>query len=310
MYYGLDVGGTKIEFGAFDKNLQRVATKRLPTPTSDYQALVETIAGLVEEHDQILGEKGSVGIGIPGIENVVDGSLLTSNVPAAKGQFLRRDLEAKLARPVQIANDANCFALSEAWDESLQGKEVVLGLILGTGFGGGIVVNGHVVSGLSNVAGELGHTRLPLDAWLHLVQWFGTTEAAPIFGCGCGKQGCIDNYLSGRGFEQLYQAKYGQSVKAIAIIEQFALGEAKAVDFVDNFVELVALCLANIQTMFDANVMMLGGGLSNFEYLYEVLPERIRPHLMASAQVPMIAKAKHGDSGGVRGAAFLNLEKA
>lgn len=308
MYYGLDVGGTKIEFGAFDKTLTRMATQRVATPTSDYQALVDAIVGLVEEYDAQFETKGLVGIGLPGVENVVDGSLLTSNVPAAKGKLLRADLEARLGRPVKISNDANCFALSEAWDEEHQGKEVVLGLILGTGFGGGIVVNGHVVSGSSNVAGELGHTRLPLDAWMLLVDFFGGADKAPIFECGCDNKGCIDNYLSGRGFEWLYAAKHGEKVKAVKIIEQFALGEAQAVEFVEMFVELLARCIANIQTMFDANVILLGGGLSNFEHLYKVLPDAIRPHLMAAAQVPQILKAKHGDSGGVRGAAFLNLD--
>lgn len=310
MYYGLDIGGTKIEFGAFNELRERVATVRVKTPASDYQALVNSVVQLVKDHDELFDSKGFVGIGIPGIESVVDGSLLTSNVPAAKGQFLRQDLELALNRPIQIANDANCFALSEAWDESSQGKEVILGLILGTGFGGGIVIHGNIVSGLSNVAGELGHTRLPLDAWLHLTQWFGSVEQAPIFECGCTNRGCIDNYLSGRGFEQLYQAKYGEHMKAIAIIEQFALQEQKAVNFVDNFIELLAICIANIQTMFDANIIFLGGGLSNFEYLYQALPSKIKPHLMASAQIPVIEKAKYGDSGGVRGAAFLNLKSA
>lgn len=307
MYYGFDVGGTKIEFGAFNQKLERVATERVPTPGGDYSALLEALKSLVEKYDAEFGEKGTIGIGIPGIESVDDGSVLTSNVPAAKGKKLRADLEALVGRPVKIENDANCFALSEAMDEEHQGQETVLGLILGTGFGGGIINNGHIISGGSHVAGELGHTRMPIDAWFHLDNSVDGIDA-PLFDCGCDNKGCIDNYLSGRGFEQLYQHYYGESVKAIDIINNYQQGEAKAVEHVDRFMELLAICLGNIFTAFDPQVVVLGGGLSNFELIYEEMPKRVKKHLMAVAKVPTIIKAKHGDSGGVRGAAFLNIE--
>ncbi|WP_299018516.1 N-acetylglucosamine kinase [uncultured Photobacterium sp.] len=302
MYYGFDVGGTKIEFGAFNEKLERVATERVPTPGDDYEKLVETLVGIIQKADEQFSCEGFVGIGIPGMEDAEDGKLLTSNVPAAKGRTLRKDLEAKLGRSVVIDNDANCFALSEAWDEELQGEKSVLGLILGTGFGGGLVFDGHVFSGMNHVAGELGHTRMPIDAWFHL------GEKAPLFECGCDNKGCIDNYLSGRGFEQLYTHYYGEKVKAVELIKRHAEGDEKAVEHVDRFMELLAICLANLFTGLDPHVVVLGGGLSNFELLYTELPKRLPKHLLSVARVPKIVKAKYGDAGGVRGAAFLNIK--
>ncbi|MFV0575448.1 MAG: N-acetylglucosamine kinase [Vibrio sp.] len=306
MYYGFDVGGTKIEFGAFNEKLERLATERIPTPGTDYQALLAAIVQLVEKYDIQFGCQGAVGLGLPGMESVDDGAVMTSNVPAAKGQFIRRDLEAALKRPVKISNDANCFALSEAWDDEHQGQESVLGLILGTGFGGGIVVNGHVVAGGSHVAGEIGHMRMPIDAWFYLEQSC-KDKPAPLFACGCEKKGCIDNYISGRGFEQLYEHYYGERIKAVELIKLYEQKEPKALEHVNRFMEFLAICFGNIFTAFDPNVVVLGGGLSNFDLIYEEMPKRIPPYLLNVGKVPKILKAKHGDSGGVRGAAFLNI---
>ncbi|WP_407333052.1 N-acetylglucosamine kinase [Enterovibrio sp. 27052020O] len=303
MYYGFDVGGTKIEFGAFDSDLKRQATERVPTPGDNYELLVETLAGLVAKYDQQFGCEGTVGLGIPGIEKAEDGTVLTVNVPAAKGRTLRADLEAKIGRAVALNNDANCFALSEAWDEELQGEKVVLGLILGTGFGGGIVLDGKVVSGKNNVAGELGHMRMPIDAWLHL------GKNAPIFECGCEKKGCIDNYLSGRGFEMLYTHFHDVEKKAVDIIADFKAGEVRDVEFVDIYMEMLAMVFAGLFTGIDPDVVVLGGGLSNFDTIYEEMPKRLPKHLLSIANPPKIMKAKHGDSGGVRGAAFLNIQR-
>ena len=202
-----------------------------------------------------------------------------------------------------LNNDANCFALSEAWDKSIVDAPTVLGLILGTGFGGGLVVRGELVSGLNNVAGELGHMRLPVDAWLA----FG--ENTPLFDCGCGQKACIDNYLSGRGFEALYQARFGSSLKAIEIIAAFYANDEATQAFVADYVDLLARVLAGIFTAIDPDVVVLGGGLSNFEYLYQALPEVLPKYLLSVASAPEIRKAQYGDSGGVRGAAFLNLKK-
>ncbi|UJF18159.1 N-acetylglucosamine kinase [Vibrio sp. SS-MA-C1-2] len=302
MYYGFDVGGTKIEFGAFDEQLNRVATERVPTPTDNYDNLVNTIAELVNKYDQQFDCKGSVGLGIPGMTDAETGLVLTVNVPAASDKPLQQDLEKAINRPVKIENDANCFALSEAWDEDLQGVDCVAGLILGTGFGGGLIFDGQVFSGSHHVAGEVGHMRLPIDAWFHL------GEKAPLFSCGCGNKGCMDNYLSGRGFEQLYLHYYGEKLSAIEIITKQAEGEEKAVEHVDRFMELVSICFANLFTALDPDVVVLGGGLSNYELLYQEVPTRMQKHLLSVAKPPKLIKAKHGDSGGVRGAAFLNIK--
>ncbi|NLS12650.1 N-acetylglucosamine kinase [Vibrio sp. SM6] len=302
MYYGFDVGGTKIEFGAFDDNLNRVATERVPTPTDDYQQLLDTLAGLIKKYDQQFQCEGKIGLGLPGMEDAETGAVLTVNVPAAKGKMLRRDLEAIIGRSVKIENDANCFALSEAWDEELRDAPSVMGMILGTGFGGGLVFDGQIFSGYNHVAGEIGHGRLPIDAWFHL------GENAPLLQCGCGKKGCMDNYVSGRGFELLYTHYYGEEKKAIDIIQAQAAGEEKAVEHVERFMELLAIILANMFTAHDPHVVVLGGGLSNYELIYEEMPKRVPKYLLSVAKCPPIVKAKHGDSGGVRGAAFLNIK--
>jgi N-acetylglucosamine kinase len=302
MYYGFDMGGTKIEFGAFNEQLERVATERVPTPGDDYDLLVNTLVGLIKKYDQQFNCTGLVGIGFPGMENADDDTVLTVNIACANGHTLRADIEAKIGRPIKIENDANCFALSEAWDDELRDVPSVMGLILGTGFGGGLVYNGQVFSGRNHVAGELGHMRVPIDAW------FALGDNPPFLQCGCGKKGCLDNYLSGRGFELLYQHKYQETKSAVDIIQSFKQGEAQAVEFIDTFLEFLAICFANIFTGTDPHVVVLGGGLSNFELIYDELPKRIPKHLLPVAKCPQIIKAKHGDAGGVRGAAFLNIK--
>ncbi|MCJ2376649.1 N-acetylglucosamine kinase [Vibrio sp. ZSDZ34] len=302
MFYGFDVGGTKIEFGAFNEKLERVATERVPTPGDDYQLLLNTLAGLVDKYDAEFGVKGKVGLGLPGMEDADHGTVLTVNIACAKDKPLRTDLEALIGREVKLENDANCFALSEAWDDELKDEPSVMGLILGTGFGGGLIYEGKVFSGRNNVAGELGHMRLPIDAWFLL------GEKAPLLDCGCGKKGCLDNYLSGRGFELLYAHYYGEKKKAIDIIQAREQGDANAVEHVERFMELLAICFANIFTGNDPHVVTLGGGLSNYDLIYEEMPKRVPKYLMSVAKCPRILKAKHGDSGGVRGAAFLNIK--
>ncbi|MCE0492521.1 N-acetylglucosamine kinase [Vibrio salinus] len=302
MYFGFDVGGTKIEFGAFDEQLERKASVRIPTPKDDYDQLVNDIASLVEKYDEQFDTQGHVGIGFPGTESSIDGTVLTVNIPCANGKKLGADLSQRLRREVKLENDANCFALSEAWDDELKNYDSVLGLILGTGFGGGLIYSGKVFSGLNGVAGEVGHMRLPIDAWFHL------GDSAPLYDCGCGKKGCLDNYLSGRGFEYLYNSKYGIKKSAKDIISDYYNGKQTEKEFVDFYLEFLAICFANILTALDPHSVVLGGGLSNFDLIYSELPKRIPKYLLSVATCPVIRKAKHGDSGGVRGAAFLNIK--
>ncbi|CAM3887335.1 N-acetylglucosamine kinase [Serratia silvae] len=300
MYYGFDMGGTKIELGVFDANLQRIWQKRVPTPRDDYRQLLTVLRDLTHEADAVCGTPGRVGIGIPGLPNE-DGTLFTANVPAAMGQPLPRDLSALIGREVKVDNDANCFTLSEAWDEEFRHYPTVLGIILGTGVGGGFIVNGKVVSGRNFITGEFGHFRLPVDA----LEVLG--RDIPRVACGCGHDGCIENYISGRGFEWMYAHFYQQQLPAQQIIAHYQVGEPQAVAHVERFLDVLAICLGNLLTIIDPHLVVIGGGLSNFAAIYQALPQRLPAHLLRVAKLPRIEKARYGDAGGVRGAAFLNL---
>ena len=304
MLYGLDIGGTKIELAVFNSQLEKQYSERVETPKSSYEDWLNTIVHLVKKADEKFGCKGSVGLGIPGFVNQSTGIAEITNIRVADNKPILRDLSALLEREVRAENDANCFALSEAWDAENAQYPSVLGLILGTGFGGGFVINGKIYSGQTGMAGELGHLQLNYHA-LKLLGW----DNAPIYQCGCGNIACLDTYLSGRGFEMLYRDLKGEALPAKDIIQRFYAGDKSAVDFVGVFVELAAISIGNIITAFDPHLVVLGGGLSNFDYLYDVLPKALPAHLMRSAKVPVIKKAKYGDSGGVRGAAALFLSR-
>lgn len=301
MNYGFDIGGSKIALGVFDSERRLQWEKRIATPHDSYDAFLRAIAALVDEADARFGAQGSVGIGIPGMPETADGTLYAANLPAACGKPLRRDLCDLLKRDVRLDNDANCFTLSEAWDEEFRHYPLVMGLILGTGVGGGLVINGKSVTGQRFITGEFGHIRLPVDALALMGFDF------PLTRCGCGKIGCIENYLSGRGFAWLYQHFYHQSLSAPEIIVRWEQGDAQAVAHVERYVDLLAVCLGNILTIVDPDLLVIGGGLSNFTALTTLLPERIRPHLLPAGEVPRIERARHGDAGGMRGAAFLHL---
>ena len=304
MLYGLDIGGTKIELAVFNSQLEKQYSERVETPKTSYDDWLNAIFNLVKKADEKFGCKGSVGLGIPGFVNQSSGIAEITNIRVADNKPILRDLSALLGREVRAENDANCFALSEAWDAENAQYPSVLGLILGTGFGGGFVINGKIHSGQTGMAGELGHLQLNYHA-LKLLGW----DNAPIYQCGCGNIACLDTYLSGRGFEMLYRDLKGESLSAKDIIQCFYAGDKSAVDFVGVFIELAAISIGNIITAFDPHLIVLGGGLSNFDYLYEALPKALPAHLMRTAKVPVIKKAKYGDSGGVRGAAALFLSR-
>ena len=304
MLYGLDIGGTKIELAVFNSQLEKQYSERVETPKTSYEDWLNAIVNLVKKADEKFGCKGSVGLGIPGFVNQSTGIAEITNIRVADNKPILRDLSALLDREVRAENDANCFALSEAWDAENAQYPSVLGLILGTGFGGGFVINGKIYSGQTGMAGELGHLQLN-DHALKLLGW----GKAPIYQCGCGNIACLDTYLSGRGFEMLYRDLKGEALPAKDIIQRFYAGDKSAVDFVGVFVELAAISIGNIITAFDPHLVVLGGGLSNPDYLYDALPKALPAHLMRSAKVPVIKKAKYGDSGGVRGAAALFLSR-
>ncbi|MCU5774695.1 N-acetylglucosamine kinase [Erwiniaceae bacterium BAC15a-03b] len=301
MYYGLDMGGSKIALGVYDAQRRQVWSTRVPTPRDDYPQLLAVLEQLVREADQRTGEQGSVGIGVPGLPVPDDGTLFTANVPAARGKTLCADLSQRLQREVRIDNDANCFALSEAWDDEFQAYPVVFGLILGTGVGGGLIVDGKPVTGRNFITGEFGHLRLPVDA----LEVLG--RDIPLQQCGCGKRGCIESYLSGTGFAWLWQQQYQQTLSAPDIITRYYQGDQQALAHTGRYRELLAVCLGNLLTLIDPHLVVLGGGLSNFDALYEGLEQRVAKYLLPVAKTPRFAKARHGDAGGMRGAAFLHL---
>ncbi|MEM6159671.1 N-acetylglucosamine kinase [Erwinia sp. P6884] len=300
-YYGFDVGGSKIALGVYNARLEQVWSQRVPTPQA-YDELLEALCALTHEADARCGERGSVGVGVPGLPVPDDGTLFTANIPAARGRTLQADLSQRLGREVRIDNDANCFTLSEALDEAFLGYPVVMGLILGTGVGGGLIVNGSPVTGRNYITGEFGHMRLPVDA----LEVLGRDVTQPL--CGCGKRGCIESWLSGPGFSRLWQHHYHHALSAPEIITRYHQGDAQAIAHTRRYQELLAVCLGNLLTLVDPHLVVLGGGLSNFDALYEGLAERVKPHLLPVARLPRFEKARHGDAGGMRGAAFLHVK--
>lgn len=301
MHYGFDIGGSKIALGVFDSSRQLQWEKRIPTPKESYEAFLEAVIGLVVEADERFQCRGTVGIGIPGMPETQGGLLYAANVPAASGKPLRADLSRLLDRDVRLDNDANCFAISEAWDDEFTQYPLVMGLILGTGVGGGIVQNGKSITGHSYITGEFGHIRLPVDALDVVGRDF------PLTRCGCGQHGCIENYLSGRGFAWLYNHFYQQSLASPEIVALWQQGDANAREHVERYLDLLAVCLGNILTIVDPDLVVLGGGLSNFSAIADGLAHRLPRHLLPVARPPRIERARHGDAGGMRGAAFLHL---
>ena len=267
---GIDLGGTKIEILALDASGAEIYRRRTPTPQGDYAATIEVIRSLVEEAEQKTQAKGTIGIGMPGALSKATGLVKNANSTCLIGHDLKGDLEKALGREVRLANDANCFALSEAVDGAGRGAEVVFGVILGTGVGGGIVVRGEVLTGPNAIAGEWGHNPLPLPR----------AENLPLRECYCGRRGCIETYLSGPAYER------------------------DGRDF-GRYAERLARSLAGVINVLDPDVVVLGGGISNLERLYTEVPVLWRPYVFSDQVATRLEKPVHGDSSGVRGAAWL-----
>lgn len=295
MRIGVDLGGTKIEIVALADDGRDLLRRRIPTPQGDYMATVMAVAGLVETVENELGRQGSVGIGIPGAESLASGLIKNANSTCLIGKPLRRDLQAVLQRPVRLANDANCFALSEAIDGSGRETEVVFGVILGTGVGGGIVVNRQVLTGANGIAGEWGHNPLPLP---------GTADL-PLPPCYCGRQGCIETYLSGPALAADHLAHTGERLAAAAIETGAAGGDAACEATLQRYEARLGRALAGVINLLDPQVIVLGGGLSNMTRLYRNLPGACAPHVFSDTCATRIVPPSHGDSSGVRGAAWL-----
>ena len=292
---GIDLGGSKIEIIALDGDGRTLLRWRAPTPQGDYSATVGAVASLVEEAENELGARGSVGIGMPGAESRVSGLIKNANSTCLIGQPLRRDLQTLLQRPVRLANDANCFALSEAVDGAAAGAEVVFGVILGTGCGAGVVVRGQVLTGANAIAGEWGHNPLP---------WPGDGEL-PGPSCYCGKRGCLETWLSGPGLARDFRATGGAELEAEAIAKLAVAGDAVCQSALDRYEDRLARGLAHVINLLDPEVIVLGGGMSNVSRLYENVPRLWARYVFSDHVATRLVPSAHGDSSGVRGAAWL-----
>ncbi len=295
MRIGIDLGGTKIEAIALDEAGAVLSRRRIASPRGDYGATLQAIRDLVQALERQLGRRGSIGIGIPGAVSPATGLVKNANSTWIIGQALDRDLARELGRPVRIENDANCFALSESADGAGAGGDVVFGVILGTGVGGGVVVGGRCLRGHNAIAGEWGHNPLP---------WPGDDErdAAP---CYCGRRGCIEVFLSGPGLARDHQRGGGPSPEPEQVAARAEAGDTTALATLDRYEDRLARALAMVINVLDPDVIVLGGGLSKIERLYDGLPGRLPAYVFSDQVDTPIMPPRHGDSSGVRGAAWL-----
>src|SRR5215510_1230946 len=291
---GVDLGGTKIEAIALADSGEIVARERVATPPG-YDACVDAIVGLVTAVERASGESGTVGIGIPGAVTPSTGLVKNANSVWLIGKPLGRDLSARLDRPVRLENDANCFAISEASDGAAAGADVVFGVILGTGVGGGIVVGGRCLDGVNLIAGEWGHNPLP---WM-------TPDEFPGPKCYCGKLGCIEMFLSGPGFERDYALTTGEAATSRVLTSRAESGDAAAVAALERYHDRLARSLASVINVLDPDVIVLGGGMSNLPKLTESVLPILPKYVFSDSILTRVVRHKHGDSSGVRGAAWL-----
>jgi fructokinase len=292
---GIDLGGTKIEAAALDDRGAMHLRQRVPTPVGDYAGTIAAIATLVSRIEREIGAGASVGIAIPGTIVVATGLVKNANSVWLNGKPLGQDVEAALGRPVRFANDANCFVLSEAVDGAAAGYGTVFGVILGTGIGGGIVVGGRIIVGANAIAGEWGHNPLPApqpDEW-------------PGPPCYCGRSGCIETFLSGRGLVADHQRHRGAALDGPAIAAGAAAGDAVCRATLDRYAERLARALAGVINILDPDAIVLGGGLSSLRHLYDEVPRHWVRHIISNTVVTRLLPPVHGDSSGVRGAAWL-----
>ncbi len=292
---GIDLGGTKIEAIVVDRSGKELLRQRVATPQWDYPATLRAIAGLVETVERRSGLYGSVGVGIPGTLSPATGLVKNANSTALIGHPLNRDLQAVLQRPVRLANDANCFALSEATDGAAAGASSVFGVILGTGVGGGAVINGKVVVGANAIGGEWGHNPLP---WPRV-------DELPGPDCYCGKKGCIETFLSGPGLQMRYYESTGVEISAQEIVLRSQQGEQDAIEIMQQYEDRLARGLASVINLLDPEVIVLGGGLSNIDRLYPHTRNLWGEYVFSDEVRTELVKAQYGDSSGVRGAAWL-----
>ena len=292
---GIDLGGTKVEVIAMDHDRRELLRRRVRTPQDDYRAILNVIVDLVHYAEGHIGTSYTIGVGTPGALSRATGKLKNSNSTCLNGTPILEDLEQLIGRPVHMSNDANCFALSEAVDGSGAGASVVFGVIVGTGCGAGIVVNGSVLAGLNGVAGEWGHNPLP----------WATDEERPGPDCYCGKRGCIETYLSGPGMACDHQMSTGRKLRPETIVRHASAGDAASEATMARYEDRMARALAHVINILDPDVIVLGGGMSNIARLYQNVPKLWGRYAFSDRVETKLLPARHGDSSGVRGAAWL-----
>jgi fructokinase len=289
---GVDLGGTKLEVACLDDAGRELLRRRAATPRGDYLATLQAIAALVRQAEQELGPARSVGVAIPGALSALTGCVKNANSTWLNGRPLARDLERLLGRPLRVANDANCFAVSEASDGAAAGFETVFGVILGTGVGGGLVVRGRALEGANAIAGEWGHNPLPWPA----------DDERPGPRCYCGRDGCVEAWLSGPGFARDAGRSDGDAREVVAAMRA---GDSFARGAFDRYADRLARSLATVVNLFDPHAIVLGGGMSNVDELYDEVPRRWGRWVFSDAVATRLLRHRHGDSSGVRGAARL-----
>ena len=298
MRIGIDLGGTKIEGIVLADDGSERARLRVPTPRESYEATVEAVVGVVRELEARLGEPCRVGIGHPGAISPATGLVKNANSTRLNGHPLDVDLKQALGREdVRLSNDANCFAVSEASDGAGAGAPVVFGVILGTGVGGGVVIDGRPLVGAQAIGGEWGHNALPLPR----------DDERPGPQCYCGRKGCVESWLSGPAFQAQYAGATGRELRATDIAEAAAAGDAAAAECFERYCDRLARSLANVINLLDPHVIVLGGGLSKMAPLYERVPALWRDYIFSESDriATRLSPPVHGDSSGVRGAAWL-----
>jgi fructokinase len=294
---GVDFGGTKIEVAALNEGGDFVARLRRPNPGS-YDAAIETICALVYEIESATGAIGTVGVGVPGSVSPRTGVMRNANSVWLNGRHFTEDLGAALGRSIRVANDANCFALSEVVDGAAQGSNITFAVILGTGCGGGLVVNANLIEGAHGIAGEWGHLALPQ-----------TAEELENPLCWCGRRGCIETWISGRGLERDFLATHGKSLAAETIIGSMRGGNAQARVTFDRYLHRLGRALSILCNIADPDTIVFGGGLSNVSEIYSMVPAFIHPYVFSDVWDAKLVPARWGDSSGVRGAARLWMSR-
>lgn len=298
MRIGIDLGGTKTEVIALADDGRQLYRHRLATPRDDYAQTIETIATLVAMAEDATGERGSVGVGIPGAISPTTGVVKNANSTWLIGQPFDKDLARRLGREVRIANDANCLAVSEAVDGAAAGAQCVFAVIIGTGCGAGLALNGRSHDGRNAVAGEWGHNPLP---WMDEDELRYRDEVP----CYCGKGGCIETFISGTGFARDYQRLSGTARHGAEVMTLAEQGDATASRAIERYQQRLAKSLAHVVNILDPDVIVLGGGMSNVSRLYQTVPQLMKPWVFGGECETPVLQAKHGDSSGVRGAAWL-----